>query len=177
MKCLWCTSLLLFAPTGNKEINKGLNSGTSSFAVSAASICPDRAVFYARPVVWRLVCPIISIRRGLSLWRIQRWAIYVAPRPVPPVFLLWHGRLRTTMRGLERHPFWTNQIRADQTGIADCPMGWSRRREVFLEGFVYGLLYVKKMPSLGQNYVCAWHKKIFFIYISPFFVVHRLTCP
>lgn len=39
-------SLLLFLPTENKEINKGLYSGTSSFSVSADSISPNRAVRY-----------------------------------------------------------------------------------------------------------------------------------
>ncbi len=41
-------SLLLFFPTGNKEINKGLYSGTSSFSVSADSISPSRAVYYVQ---------------------------------------------------------------------------------------------------------------------------------
>lgn len=58
MKCLWYMSLLLFFHSGNKEINKGLYSGTSSFSVSAGSISPNRAVFYVRPVVRRLVHPI-----------------------------------------------------------------------------------------------------------------------
>lgn len=39
-------SLLLFLPTENKDINKGLYSGTSSFSVSADSISPNRAVRY-----------------------------------------------------------------------------------------------------------------------------------
>lgn len=41
-------SLLLFLPSGNKEINKGLHSGTSSFSVSADSMGPNRAVCYVR---------------------------------------------------------------------------------------------------------------------------------
>lgn len=48
MKCLWYISLLLFFPAGNKEINKGLYSGTSSFSFSADSISPNRAVSYVQ---------------------------------------------------------------------------------------------------------------------------------
>ena len=46
IKCLWRVSLLFFLPTANKEINKGLYSGTSSFAVGADSLSPNGAVYY-----------------------------------------------------------------------------------------------------------------------------------
>lgn len=44
MKCLWRVSLLLFLPAANKEINKGLYSGTSSFALGADSLSPNCVV-------------------------------------------------------------------------------------------------------------------------------------
>lgn len=44
MKCLWRGSLLLFLPAANKEINKGLYSGTSSFALGADSLSPNCVV-------------------------------------------------------------------------------------------------------------------------------------
>lgn len=59
-------SLLLFLPTGNKEINKGLYSGTSSFSVSADSVSPNRAVGYVHlSDGWRIQS--ICLPRPLSL--------------------------------------------------------------------------------------------------------------
>lgn len=49
---------VIISPAGNKEINKGLYSGTSSFAVGARSIRAKRAVSCACPVVRRLLYPI-----------------------------------------------------------------------------------------------------------------------
>lgn len=185
MKCLWCMSLLLSPPhTGNKEINKGLYSGTSSFSVSAGSIKPEpRCVL----VVRRPLYPTNLIRRGLAVWRIRRWAINVALCPVAQLASTKDKQGRERMQG----PLWVGRLDvrpirsfADKSGIADWPISWSGRRVYSWRFFLFCLWFMmsRNMQSLGQNSLCATYKNIHCsiaeLFISePLCMAHWRNCP
>lgn len=120
MKCLWYMSLLLFFPTGNKEINKGLYSGTSSFSLSADSISPEPRCIL-RPVVRQLVYP-INLSAEASLcdgygdepFTLHRGQSLSSP---PPKTAAQSPEARAAVCGRSRRS--TNQIVLDKLGIAD----------------------------------------------------------
>lgn len=125
MKCLRRVSLLLFLPAANKEINKGLYSGTSSFALGADSLSPNCVVRRVRlSDCWRAQSifpgrPLSLTDAASSQWRCG------ATGPAR-LHQTHRGRAGTAARG--GAPGSTNHKLVDKLGTADWPMSCRWRR-------------------------------------------------
>lgn len=99
-----------------------------------------------------------SIRRGLSLWRIQRWAIDVAPGPVAPLASAKDNRAQ---RGGEGRCVWKVSPLSQSDVCGQIGQSWLTNEVIAEAGSVlrvFGLLWAENMQSMGQNSLCARYK-------------------